>query len=74
MRLTATDSRRERQWRELLAAEAPGVASDPFLPELAERLSSLAEAGFDTTHLRIRVHINTMRSESEHHCIDRERR
>jgi hypothetical protein len=29
----------------------PSVNADPFLPELAERLSYLARTGFDATHL-----------------------
>jgi hypothetical protein len=51
MRLAATDTRTERQWRQLLAAEAPNATRDPFLPELTERLSYLTRAGFDAAHL-----------------------
>jgi hypothetical protein len=51
MRLAATDTRTERQWRQLLAAEAPNATKDPFLPELTERLSYLTRAGFDAAHL-----------------------
>jgi hypothetical protein len=35
-RLAAADTRSESRWRQLLAAEIPAVAADPFLPELAE--------------------------------------
>jgi conjugative relaxase-like TrwC/TraI family protein len=50
-RLAATDTRTGREWRQLVAAEAPSVTRDPFLPELTERLSDLNRAGFDATHL-----------------------
>jgi hypothetical protein len=50
-RLAAADTRTESHWRQLLAAEIPAVAADPFLPELAERLSDLTRAGFDATLL-----------------------
>jgi conjugative relaxase-like TrwC/TraI family protein len=50
-RLAATDTRTEWEWRQLLAAEVPSVTADPFLPELAERLSYLTRAGFDATFL-----------------------
>jgi hypothetical protein len=40
-RLAATDTRTGREWRPLVAAEVPSVMSDPFLPELTERLSDL---------------------------------
>jgi hypothetical protein len=50
-RLAATDTRTERRWRQLIAAEVPGATADPFLPELAERLSYLTRAGFDATFL-----------------------
>ena len=36
---------------ELLATEVPSTTADSFLPELAERLSNLARAGFDATLL-----------------------
>jgi hypothetical protein len=48
-RLAATDT--QTDWRQLLAREAPSVTADPFLPELAERLSNLTAAGFNTTLL-----------------------
>jgi hypothetical protein len=51
MRLAATDTRTERQWRQLVAAEAPSTTTDPFLPKLTERLSYLARAGYDATRL-----------------------
>jgi uncharacterized protein YegL len=35
-RLSATDTRTGREWRPLIAAEAPNVTRDPFLPELEE--------------------------------------
>jgi len=50
-RLAATDTRTERRWRQLIAAEVPGATADPFLPELTERLSYLTRAGFDATFL-----------------------
>ena len=50
-RLAATDTRTDRQWRQLVAAEVPSATADPFLPELTERLSYLTRAGFDATHL-----------------------
>jgi hypothetical protein len=45
------DSNEDREWRQLLAREVPSATTDPFLPELAERLSNLTRAGFDATHL-----------------------
>jgi AAA domain len=50
-RFTAADTNPERQWRRLLATEAPSATADPFLPELEERLTNLTRAGFDATHL-----------------------
>jgi hypothetical protein len=50
-RLAAADSDAESRWRQLLATEVPGATADPFLPELAERLSNLTRAGFDATFL-----------------------
>jgi conjugative relaxase-like TrwC/TraI family protein len=50
-RLAAADTRTEWEWRQLVAAEAPSATADPFLPELAERLSYLTRAGFDAIHL-----------------------
>jgi ATP-dependent exoDNAse (exonuclease V) alpha subunit len=47
----AADTHADRQWRQLLATEVPSVNADPFLPELAERLSHLTRTGFDPTHL-----------------------
>jgi hypothetical protein len=49
-RLTV-DTDTDRHWRQLLAREAPPATADPFLPELAERLSNLTRAGFDATRL-----------------------
>ena len=49
-RLAAPDTNTDRQWRRLLATEAPSATADPFLPELEERLSNLTRAGFDATH------------------------
>ena len=51
MRLAAANTHTDRQWRQLLATEVPSATTDPFLPELAERLSNLTRAGFDATHL-----------------------
>jgi hypothetical protein len=45
------DTNADERWRHLLATEVRGITADPFLPELAERLSNLTGAGFDTTHL-----------------------
>jgi hypothetical protein len=50
-RLAAPDTNADRQWRRLLATEVPRATADPFLPELEERLSNLARAGFDATLL-----------------------
>jgi hypothetical protein len=50
-RLAAAYSNADRRWLQLLAAEVPGATADPFLPELAERLSNLIRAGFDATLL-----------------------
>jgi hypothetical protein len=50
MRL-AVDTHADWQWRQLLATETPTTTADPFLPELAERLSNPTWAGFDTIHL-----------------------
>ena len=50
-RLAATDTRTGREWRQLVAAEAPSATRDPFLPELTERLSDLTRSGYDATHL-----------------------
>ncbi|HEY6685303.1 MAG TPA: hypothetical protein VI094_03745, partial [Propionibacteriaceae bacterium] len=47
----AADTQADRQWRQLLATEVPSVNADPFLPELAERLSYLTRTGFDASHL-----------------------
>ena len=51
MRLAVTDTRTERQWRQLVAAEAPSATRDPFLRELTERLNDLTQAGFDASQL-----------------------
>jgi hypothetical protein len=51
IRLAAPDTNTDRQWRQRLATEVPGVISDPFLPELEERFTNLARAGFDATQL-----------------------
>jgi AAA domain len=45
----ATDG--DWRWRQLLATEVPSVTTDPFLPELTERLSNLTRAGFDASLL-----------------------
>jgi hypothetical protein len=50
-RLAAADTRTERRWRQLLAAEVPTTTADSFLPELTERLSNLTRACFDATLL-----------------------
>jgi conjugative relaxase-like TrwC/TraI family protein len=47
----AADTHTDRQWRQLLARTAPSAIADSFLPELTERLSNLARAGFDATLL-----------------------
>jgi hypothetical protein len=51
LRLAATDPDTHRRWRRLLATEVPSATGDPFLPELAERLSNLTRAGFDAARL-----------------------
>jgi hypothetical protein len=51
MRLAAADTNAKWRWQQLLAREVPCVTPDPFLPELAERLSDLTRAGFDATLL-----------------------
>jgi hypothetical protein len=51
MRLAAPDTFTDWQWRRLLATEVPSTIADPFLPELAQRLSNLTSAGFDATDL-----------------------
>ena len=51
IRVAAADTNADRQWRRLLATEAPSATADPFLPELEERLTNLTRAGFDATHL-----------------------
>jgi hypothetical protein len=50
-RLATSDTHADLRWRQLLARESPRAAADPFLPELAERLTNLARAGFDATLL-----------------------
>ena len=50
-RLAAADTRTDWHWRRLLASEVPRATADPFMPELAERLSNLIRAGFDATLL-----------------------
>jgi hypothetical protein len=50
-RLAAPDTNADGQWRRLLATEAPTATADSFLPELEERLTNLARAGFDATLL-----------------------
>jgi hypothetical protein len=50
-RLAAADTPTDRQWRRLLATEAPSATADPFLPELEQRLTNLTRAGFDATQL-----------------------
>jgi conjugative relaxase-like TrwC/TraI family protein len=50
-RLAAADTHADLRWRQLLARETPRATADPFLPELAERLTNLARAGFDATLL-----------------------
>ena len=50
-RLAAADTHADRRWRQLLATEVPSATADPFLPELEERLTNLARAGFDATLL-----------------------
>jgi conjugative relaxase-like TrwC/TraI family protein len=50
-RLAAAAADTDRRWRQLLATEVPSVTADPFLPELAGRLTNLTRAGFDATRL-----------------------
>ena len=50
-RLAAADTHADSRWQQLLARESPRATADPFLPELAERLTNLARAGFDATLL-----------------------
>jgi hypothetical protein len=45
------DTNPDWRWRQLLATAAPSVIADPFLRELADRLSNLTRAGFDATLL-----------------------
>jgi hypothetical protein len=45
------DTNADERWRHLLATEAPSATADPFLPELEERLTNLAWAGFDAVVL-----------------------
>jgi hypothetical protein len=45
------DTNVDWRWRHLLATEAASATADPFLPELAARLSNLTRAGFDATLL-----------------------
>jgi conjugative relaxase-like TrwC/TraI family protein len=45
------DTNADWRWRHLLATEAASATADPFLPELAARLSNLTRAGFDATLL-----------------------
>jgi hypothetical protein len=47
----ATHSHANVGWQQLLTTEIPRVTADPFLPQLAERLSNLTAAGFNTTLL-----------------------
>jgi hypothetical protein len=51
MRLAAADAHTDRHWQQLLAAELSSVTADRFLPELAEKLKNLTQAGFDATLL-----------------------
>jgi hypothetical protein len=44
-RLAAAEIETDRQWRQLLAREIPSATTDPFLPQLTERLSFLTRAG-----------------------------
>jgi hypothetical protein len=39
------------RWRQLLTREIPRATADPFMPELAERLSNLTRAGLDAAQL-----------------------
>jgi conjugative relaxase-like TrwC/TraI family protein len=50
-RIAAADINADLRWRQLLATAAPRATADPFMPELAERLSNLSRAGFDATLL-----------------------
>jgi conjugative relaxase-like TrwC/TraI family protein len=45
------DTNADERWRHLLATEVPSVTADSFLPELEERLTNLARAGFDAVVL-----------------------
>jgi hypothetical protein len=45
------DTNADERWRHLLATEAPSATADSFLPELEERLTNLAWAGFDAVVL-----------------------
>jgi hypothetical protein len=44
------DINADERWR-LLATEVPNVTTDPFLPELEQRLTNLSAAGFDAAVL-----------------------
>jgi hypothetical protein len=50
-RLGAADTDADWQWRKLLATEVPSATADSFLTALEERLTNLARAGFDGTHI-----------------------
>jgi hypothetical protein len=50
-RLAATNSRADRDLQRLLATEVPSTTTDPFLPELADRVRNVARAGLDATLL-----------------------
>ena len=50
-RLAAAATDEDRRWRRLLTTEVRSVTADPFLPDLAERLSNLTRAGFDAALL-----------------------
>jgi hypothetical protein len=51
MRLAAADTHTDRQWRRLIATEVPSATTDPFLPTLGDRLTSLTRAGFNAVLL-----------------------
>ena len=50
-RLAGATADTDQRWRQLLATEVPSATNDPFLLELAERLTYLTRAGFDATRL-----------------------
>jgi hypothetical protein len=51
LEIRLADTNTNWRWRNWLATEVPSVTSDPYLPELAERLNNLIRAGCHATQL-----------------------